>query len=161
MALDIITELEGLVDALDLEGVDYAVCGGLALGILGHPRMTKDIDLLVRGEDVGRALEVAKLQGFDVPARRMVFRAGQADAQEMHHRSKLDPETAALLPVDFFVVMPIFESVWASRIGASYRQRTIKVVSPAGLATMKRLAGRPQDLADLAALEALQDDREA
>lgn len=160
MALDIIAELEGLVDALDVEGVDYAVCGGLALGILGHPRMTKDIDLLVLGADIERALEVAKQRGFDVPARQLVFRAGQPNEQQMHRRSKLDPETNALLPVDFLVVMPIFEDVWAGRIGASYRERTIKVVSPEGLATMKRLAGRPQDLVDIAALEALHDDRE-
>ena len=160
MALDIIFELEGLVDALDQEGIDYAVCGGLALGILGHPRMTKDIDLLVRKEDVERALHVAKQQGFDVPARQMVFRAGQPDEHVMHRRSKLDPETSALLPVDFLVVTPIFETVWATRIGASYRERTIKVVSADGLATMKRLAGRPQDLVDIAALEALHDDRE-
>jgi hypothetical protein len=159
MALDIIAELEGLVDALDAEGVDYAVCGGLALGILGHPRMTKDIDVLVLHEDLQNALAIANKQGFDVPARPMVFRAGLPEEQQMHRRSKLDPETSALLPVDFLVVLPIFEDVWAGRIGASYRERTIKVVSPEGLATMKRLAGRPQDLVDIAALEALHDGR--
>lgn len=159
MAFDIIAELEGLVDALDGEGVDYAVCGGLALGILGHPRMTKDIDVLVLPDGLEGALAVANRQGFDVPARPLVFRAGLPEEQQMHRRSKLDPETGALLPLDFLVVLPIFADVWAGRIGASYRQRTIKVVSPEGLATMKRLAGRPQDLLDIAELEALNGGR--
>lgn len=49
MALDLIAELESILDALAAETIEYAVCGGLALGILGHPRMTKDIDLLSIG----------------------------------------------------------------------------------------------------------------
>jgi hypothetical protein len=52
MPLDLIAELESIIDALVREGVEYAVCGGLALGILGHPRMTTDIDLLILPGDV-------------------------------------------------------------------------------------------------------------
>ncbi|MGE0403366.1 MAG: hypothetical protein AB7T06_42050 [Kofleriaceae bacterium] len=46
MALDIIAELEAIIDALDAAGIEYAVCGGLAVGILGLPRATKDMGLL-------------------------------------------------------------------------------------------------------------------
>lgn len=160
MALDIIAELEGLVDALAAARIDYALCGGLALGILGHPRMTKDIDLLVRSEDVQRALQVATKRGFDVPARPMVFKAGQPDEHRMHRLSKLDPDSNALLPVDFLVVMPVFETVWAGRVELPRRDGTIWVVSREGLATMKRLAGRPQDLVDILRLEGNDDGEE-
>lgn len=107
MALNPVTELEALVDALNGDGVPYALCGGLALGIHGHPRTTIDIDLLVEAADVSRALVVAKRVGFDI----------------------LDA-------------------------GA----RRLSVVSREGLATMKRIAGRAQDLADLARLEGTDDD---
>lgn len=160
MALDLIEELESIVDALAAEAVEYAVCGGLALGILGHPRMTKDIDLLIRPADLDRALLVVKVLGYDIPARQMVFRAGSATEQIMRRVSKLDPETNQLLPIDFLVLTPVFDAVWAGRIAATYRDRTIHVVSPDGLVTMKTLANRPQDRADIAALQRIADDEE-
>jgi hypothetical protein len=155
MALDIIAELEAIVDALDAARIDYAVCGGLAVGILGLPRATKDIDMLVRREDIDRAKAVVKAIGFDI-AKRM---QGSPDEQEMHRQSKLDSETNDLLPLDFLVVMPIFEEVWASRIELPYGQRKITVVSRDGLVTMKTRSGRPQDLVDIERLQF--DDEEA
>ena len=41
-----------------LKGVDYALIGGHAVTIHGHPRTTEDIDLLVRPEDAGRITEM-------------------------------------------------------------------------------------------------------
>ncbi len=160
MALDLIAEFELIIDALTAEAVEYAVCGGLALGILGHPRMTKDIDLLIRPADLDRALGAVKVLGFDIPARQMVFRQGSATEQIMRRVSKLDPETNQLLPIDFLVLTPVFDTVWKSRIVATYRDRTIHVVSPDGLVTMKTLANRPQDLVDIAALQRIADDEE-
>jgi hypothetical protein len=63
MALNPVTELEALVDALDADGVPYALCGGLALGIHGHPRATNDIDLLVQAADVHRVSVAARSLG--------------------------------------------------------------------------------------------------
>lgn len=31
-------ELDSLIDALRSAGIDYAVCGGMAMAIHGHPR---------------------------------------------------------------------------------------------------------------------------
>ncbi len=39
------------------------------------------------------------------------------------------------------------------RLVVAWRQRQLVIVSRGGLIAMKRLAGRPQDLADIAALE--------
>lgn len=160
MALDLIEELEKLVDALAAAAIDYAVCGGLALGILGHPRMTKDIDLLVRPEDVSRILSIATQRGFDVPSRKMVFRAGRLDQHEMQRVSKLDPVTNNLLSLDLLLVGTVYQQVWDGRIELPRRNGTIWVVSRAGLATMKRLAGRPQDLVDISRLEGNDDGEE-
>lgn len=75
----------------------------------------------------------------------------------MQRVSKLDDATGALVPLDFLVVVPSYEEVWRSRVRAQWGGRQLTVVSPSGLATMKRLAGRPQDLADIAALESEED----
>jgi len=44
--------LRSLVIALEKGGVDYAVIGGFALGVLGAPRATADLDLLVLRENL-------------------------------------------------------------------------------------------------------------
>lgn len=158
MALNLVTELEALVDALDAEGVPYALCGGLALGIHGHPRATTDIDLLVRSEDLAKAVTVAKRVGFDVPARKMIFGLRSGKRREVQRISKLDPETNDLLPLDFLVVNDELADVWRERVTVDAGRRKLTVVSRAGLATMKRIAGRGQDLVDLAKLEGTYDD---
>ncbi|HEC12360.1 MAG TPA: hypothetical protein ENI80_03780 [Acidiferrobacteraceae bacterium] len=43
-----------LVNGFEKNGVDYALIGGLALGLLGVPRATTDIDILVHREDLDK-----------------------------------------------------------------------------------------------------------
>jgi hypothetical protein len=43
----------------------FLVMGGIASGIWGRPRWTRDIDLFVRPEDSGRALEALEGAGFE------------------------------------------------------------------------------------------------
>lgn len=115
MPLDLVTELEGLVDAFEAAGVGYAVCGGLALAVHGFPRATMDIDFLVRSEEIADAVAVAKLAGFDIPARKMTFGLRTGSPREIQRVSKLDPETSALLALDLIVVNTALEQVWATR----------------------------------------------
>ena len=159
MALDLIAELERLVDAFDTEGVEYALCGGLALAVHGYPRATKDIDVLVPRENLDAARAAAKQVGFDVPARKMTFGLREGRPREVHRISKLD-ESGELLSLDLLVVNDELELVWTSRETRRAGERRLTLVSREGLATMKRIAGRRQDLADLAKLEGTDDEDE-
>ncbi len=127
MALDLIAELEALIARLDTGSVGYAICGGIAVAIHGHPRATMDIDLLVPDDQVDSALQAARDVGFDIPAR------------PDHRQWRL-------------------EEIWQDRIVVPWRQRLFSVVSRDGLIAMKRLAARPQDVADIAALERRDDE---
>ena len=49
-------ELRGILEALESAQVPYALVGGLAVAVWGAPRATKDIDLLIRREDLPAAL---------------------------------------------------------------------------------------------------------
>lgn len=82
-------------------------------------------------------------------------------AREGWASTLLDPETNELMSLDLIVVGPGLEEVWGSRIVVPWRERNVSIVSRLGLVTMKRLAGRPQDLADIAALEATDDNDQA
>jgi hypothetical protein len=110
MALDLIAELEALLEAFERGGIEYALCGGLAVAVHGHPRATMDIDVLVRAEQLTSAIQVARGVGFDLPARKMMFGLRAGKPREM---------------------------------------------------AMKQLAGRPQDLADIALLEGTDEDDQA
>jgi hypothetical protein len=41
----------------DAYDIDYALCGGLAVAIYGYSRFTKDIDLIIKPEDLHSAKE--------------------------------------------------------------------------------------------------------
>ena len=61
---DLLTELRGITDALDLARVEYALCGGVALAICGVPRATIDIDMLVTPDQVPTAGAVLGRLGY-------------------------------------------------------------------------------------------------
>lgn len=50
------------------------------------------------------------------------------------------------------LVAPIFEKVWADREVIQLGTQSLTIVSKQGLITMKEVAGRPQDIADIDAL---------
>ena len=45
--MDILEELRAVTASLDQEGIDYALCGGLAMAVYDLPRATLGIDLLI------------------------------------------------------------------------------------------------------------------
>lgn len=53
-------ELREIIRLFNQERIDYALCGGMAVAIHGHPRFTKDIDLLVTQESLGNAKAAAR-----------------------------------------------------------------------------------------------------
>jgi hypothetical protein len=159
MALDLIAELEKLVVAFNDAKLEYALCGGLAVAIHGHPRATMDIDFLVRSEDANAALELARTAGFDIPGRKMTFGLRTSTPHEVWRASKLEDDTGNLLSFDLLLVGSVYEQVWNTRTTISWSGHDVSIVSRAGLVTMKRLAGRPQDLADIAALEGTSDEQ--
>jgi hypothetical protein len=60
------------------------------------------------------------------------------------------------MTLDLRLVAPVFEPVWNDRETVSLGEIMIKVVSKKGLVTMKNVAGRPQDIADIDALRRLE-----
>ncbi|MCL6471495.1 MAG: nucleotidyltransferase family protein [Firmicutes bacterium] len=47
-------------------GIDFVLCGGIAVSVYGRQRETTDVDFLVREQDVDRALEVLGKAGFTI-----------------------------------------------------------------------------------------------
>jgi hypothetical protein len=62
--VDLYEEFKSMISALEQNGIDYAVCGGLAMAVWGAPRATVDIDLLILSEAFEEAKCVARSLGF-------------------------------------------------------------------------------------------------
>jgi hypothetical protein len=147
--LDLFEESLRLLAELERSAVDYAVAGAVALAIHGAPRATADLDLLVRGEDVERVLEIARRQGFTAAAAPMWVGAGI----EVRRVTKISGEQA--LTLDLLLVNEGLQDVWSSRQRVASTEGALWVISREGLIQMKAQAGRDQDLADIRRLQEL------
>jgi len=148
--LDLLEEFGALMAALETHGVEFAVCGGLAVAVHAHPRATLDVDLLIPAEQLQAAKAVARGLGYGIETGSMVLRPG---AVEMERLSKPDPDTGDLLSLDLRIVTPALASVWQTRQRVDWARGSLPVVSREGLIQMKRLRGSGQDLDDIRALE--------
>jgi hypothetical protein len=154
--MNLTDELKGLIAALQSAGVEFAVCGGMAMALHGHPRLTKDIDLLVLSADLPQVLAAVKQCGFAEDPGILTIGAAGPNACQIQRANKLQGEDHLIL--DLILVSPAFENVWEGRTRFEWQGQTLPVVSASGLAWMKRLAGRAQDLADIEALGFKKDD---
>lgn len=142
---DLLTELANVTASLEENDVEYAVCGGLALTILGFPRATFDIDILIRPESLERSFDIAKELGFDIHGLDMSFKER---AVELRRVSKIDDD-GEVLSLDLLLVTPQVEDVWSNRQTVEWQGKPMSIVSRDGLIRMKELAGRHKDLIDI------------
>ncbi len=147
--LDLETELDAIIAALTRAGIDYAVCGGLAMAIHGQPRATIDIDLLIRPEDEVRIYAAVEPLGFRIKAKPMHFAGG---TMEIRRVTKIDPDGETLM-LDLLLVTPAFEDTWQSRRTVEWRDHIVFVVSREGLIALKSSRSSAQDLADIERLK--------
>lgn len=161
--------LRPALEALTARDVRCVVVGGVAVVLHGHARLTADLDLavdLAPGE-ARRAIEaltglglrpVAPVDpmGFADPETRAAWRAEKGmEVFGMH-----DPSNPLVL-VDLFVENPIpFEELWERSSELDLEGLPIRVASIPDLIAMKRQVGRQEDLADIAALERILEERD-
>lgn len=137
-------ELRCALAALDQAGVDYALVGGLAVAVWGVPRATKDIDLLILPESLARAMAAVRTCGFTLEALPMEFK----DGTTLHRVNKVDRD-GNLMTVDFMLVDRTLAPAWESRTRLPFGGEHVVVISREALISMKALAARPQDIADI------------
>ncbi len=156
---------EAVVRALNAAGVPFLVAGGVAVIAHGYGRLTQDVDLVVRldADSVRRAFEALGGLGYRplVP----VTADGFADAAQraawiaekgmtvLNFHSDRHRETR----VDVFVTEPFdfAEEHQLALVEEIAPGVPVRIVRLAALLRLKRAAGRPQDLADIAELTLL------
>lgn len=156
--MDLQEEFLALIDALNRDGAEYGVCGGIALAIHGFPRFTKDIDVLVRPQDLDRIMAIAATRGFVVAANPLRFDIGTPKEREVRRISKIEGED--VMTLDLLLARGVLEDAWNDREAFEWEGRVVQAVSAQALIKMKKIAGRDQDLLDVRKLEGGDDERE-
>ena len=140
--MDLYNELSAVVRVFAENDLDYAICGGIAVAFHGYERFTKDIDILIREEDLDRTHTLLEQAGFLDPSGKIPFKH-----HDLYRVTKFDG--ADYLSLDLLVASDTLKEVWEGRRVYDWQGTKIIVVSKEGLAAMKRIAGRDQDLLDL------------
>jgi hypothetical protein len=158
-------ELDRIFTALERAKVRTVVVGGLAVNWRGHLRMTIDVDLVVDlAPDSARgAVEVMVGLGYrpSVPVDPHDFsdtevRRSWVESRRMLVLSWFHPDDP-LSVVDLFTASPLpFEPLWTQAAPIAPDLEWVRVASIADLIRMKRASGRPRDLEDVQALEAIE-----
>ena len=147
--LSLYEELTAIIDTLESQGIQYALCGGIAVAVHGFTRATEDIDLLLPAEEADRAEAAVAPLGFTIRAHPMSFASGMMKIRRV---SKIDAE-GDLLMLDLLIVTEASKDVWETREQMTWRGRPVTVVSREGLVKLKKFRGSKLDLADIEYLE--------
>jgi hypothetical protein len=153
--IDVYAELKRIINALNENKIEYAVCGGWAMAIYGVPRATVDIDLLISADSLEKVFEIAKANDYWLEGLPMTFHGGQIEIRRI---SKIDDETGFVLMLDLLLVTPEITDVWENKLTKPLENGAVSVVSRKGLIKLKTLSGRTQDKADIEKLEEIEDE---
>lgn len=153
--VDVYAEFVAVVRAFDEAGIEYALCGALALAVHGAPRATKDIDLIARRDDADRIREAVRRIGFTFEALPMEFAGSGIEVQRFTKLVEGRP-----LMLDVLWLNPKLQAVWDDRERIAWNEGELSVVSRDGLITLKLTAGRAQDLVDIQSLAAAEGNRD-
>lgn len=152
-----LTQPEEVIAALTRNGVDFVLIGGIAVIANGHTRNTRDIDFVA-----DTTLE--NLSRLTVALREINAELSGVDAHLLGV-DIFDPETLAsganftfitdVGGVDFFNEVPgglPYEELRERALELDLFGHHVRVAGRDDLIRMKRAAGRPRDLQDIAAL---------
>jgi len=141
------SDFEDLLACLNALSVKSIVVGGHALAFHGHPRFTKDLDVLIEPTEANAARLIAALGTFgfgDVGLSASDFSSPGKIVQLGFPPNRIDLLTC--------IDGVSFEDAWAGRASGLFGKEPVMYLGRAEFLKNKQAAGRPQDLADIDAL---------
>jgi hypothetical protein len=143
-------DLKDLLSVLNENGVKYLVVGGYAVSLYSEPRANKDLDIFIKADPENAGLLYAALARFGAPLEGLTA----ADFAERGPFLRMGREPVA---VDILTEIPgvDFDEAWVDRVEHPLDPTcdwNAHFISRKHLVEAKLAAGRPQDLADVAAI---------
>jgi nucleotidyltransferase DUF2204 len=148
--IDLPEDFRDLLFALYDAGAAFVVLGGHAVAFHGHPRATKDLDVLVKADNANARLVYMALAAFGAPL--SAFEVGEADFATYDGvlQMGIPPLRIDILNRADGIT---FDEAIAEGRSFELEGRAIPIIGKAALLKNKRAAAREQDLADVKALE--------
>jgi predicted nucleotidyltransferase len=131
-------------------GAEFAVVGGHAVAYHGHVRATKDLDVLIRAHPDNARRVYRALAAFGAP-----IKAFEVSAEDFTTYDGVLQIGVPPFRIDVLnrIAGVTFDEVTASGDAFELDGRRIPVIGREALLANKQAAGRPQDMADVAALQ--------
>jgi len=140
-----------LLTALNVAEARFLVVGGYAVGVHGRPRATKDLDVWIEATSDNARRVMQALRDFGAPLGDL----HETDLETLGTGFKMG-QPPSRIDILTQIEGVRFEDAWPRRIQTSFGAVPCGVIGRDDLLANKRAAGRPQDLADVAALERLE-----
>ena len=143
-------DFKELLAILNAEKVKYLVIGGYAVSLHAQPRATKDLDILIKPDKANAAALFRALRKFGAPLEGLT--PDDFAKRGTFFRMGTPPVMVDILPE---IVGIDFIPAWRRRVTEIIDDKTglkAAFISAKDLIAAKIAAGRPQDLADVAAL---------
>jgi len=141
-------DFKELLSAFNAQRVKYLVVGGYAVSLHAQPRATKDLDVLISADAENSRAVFAALAQFGAPLEGLS--AQDFTEAGSFFRMGTPPVMVDILPS---IAGVDFEEAWQRRVDVAIDEDlTAPFISREDLLAAKIAAGRPQDLADAAAL---------
>ena len=135
-------------------GAEFVLVGGHAVAFHGHPRATKDMDVLIRANTSNAERVYRALAEFGAPLSSFQVNAADFASYSGVLQIGLPPRRIDVLNRADGIT---FDEAVAEGASFTLDGRKIPVIGRAALIKKKRAAGRAQDLADIQAIEQKQD----
>ena len=143
-------DFKDLLSAFNENDVEFLVVGAHALAAHGFVRATKDLDVWVKPDAANADRVMQALSSFGSPTHQIA--AADFAAPGVTFQIGIDPVRVDIITAIDGVE---FEAAWRNRVGGEYGGIHVFVLSKSDLIANKQASGRPQDIADIAALQNL------
>lgn len=142
------SDFEELFACLSRHGVEAVVVGAHALAMHARPRYTNDLDVLVRPDSQNAARLLHALEEFG-------FGGLGISASDFDQPGRIVQLGAPPNRIDLITSIDgvSFDEVWNTRVEGHVGSQPAWFISRDALIRNKRASARPQDLADVDALE--------
>jgi Nucleotidyl transferase of unknown function (DUF2204) len=147
--IELFDDFRDILVELHNAGARFVVLGGHAVAFHGHPRATKDLDVLVEANSDNAERVYAALAAFGAPL--SAFEVGVQDFASYDGVLQLGVPPRRIDIINRADGITFAEAI-AEGESFNLEGREIPVIGRSALIKNKRAAGRPQDIADVNAL---------
>ena len=157
---------EKILTELEKNKVKYMAIGGVAVNLYGHPRYTKDLDLMIsfEKENMDRFIEIIKKLGLKPRVPVDIEELADKDKREFWKKEKNMKVFSFYNPEDDLEVIDImiqdylgFDEAYVKKKILSDGKISVSVISIDDLIKLKEMADRPRDRDDIEVLKKLKE----